>query len=565
MLQLFYSKKRSLIFLTIFLIAFIQRGSTLFVEFYDVDELTDVIMTGEIVDGGKPYIDAIPSRPVLFAFYYVIFKVFGSGNIIALHFVTILWVIGTCYLLYKINTELFNKKAGYLAGLLYAIFVSSFFEYYLAVHGEVIFNLPVALAFYLFVLAEKGKKSSLNYFLAGVVTAIAFFTKGHTLLLLVFFAFYLIFIKGLLTKKLKGFQDNIWRLIIILAGFLVMLLVFSGMFYVLGIFEYAFKQYVSGNVIYAFAGLNNFDLLQVIKKVITKVGQIVVVQFPLWLLVIYYLFREKWYLSGELKHLMLLLFLGISFSGIFLGGTRLYNHYFLQYLPALCLIAGYSLTRFIERPSLEKRKVWLVNFFLILPILFFSSWNYANAYYALYNPEKAFPENHAVIPRESYKGIAKWIKNHSSRDDRIFQWGDIIEIYFFSQRKPGIRFLWCSRLIYRYRYLAKSFPVIDARFDPQRLATKKKLPESKQWTFNSQEDVLYSIILDLDKKKPRYIIDTSPINFREFNYPLEDFPVLLGYIKERYNYEKPITVDGMKIYEIRNRTRMTRITRISTD
>ncbi len=63
MLGVFYRQNKKAIFIIIILVAFFQRGSTLLVEFYDVDEITDVIMVSEIVDGGKAYVDAVPGSP----------------------------------------------------------------------------------------------------------------------------------------------------------------------------------------------------------------------------------------------------------------------------------------------------------------------------------------------------------------------------------------------------------------------------------------------------------------------------------------------------------------------
>ncbi len=549
MLGMFYRQNKKAIFIMIILVAFFQRGSTLVVEFYDVDEITDVIMVSEIVDGGKAYVDAVPGRPFYFAFFYGVFKIFGSGNIIALHFITILWIIGTCYLLYKINTELFNEVAGYLAAFFYAVYVSSFFEYYLAVHGEIIYNLPVALAFYFFVLAHKNKRIKLNYFLAGLVSCIAFLTKGQTLFLFLFFGFYLVIVKTITTK-------TFWREIIngtlVFSGFIITLVIVSGIFYLLGTFDYAIKNYITKNVGYALLGFQSEELLSVIKKVLAKVGQNAVAQLPLWLLFPYYVYRLNKFSSKDSSRFMLVLFLGFSFVGVFLGGSRLYNHYFLQYLPALCLIAGYSLT-LLMKSLLERRSwQWVVNVLLIAPIIFYPIWNYGNAYYSFYQPEKAYPLNHGVIPRKSYKKVSEWIKAHSLPEDRIVQWGECVEIYHFSMRRPGIRFLWSGGYVNMYKsmLLNRDNP-INKQYDPEKLLSKKSLPEKKQWTFKTPEDLQYTIILDLDRKKPRYIIDTAPSHFRGFKTPLKELPILFDYVNKYYIFVK--VVNKMEIYELKSR------------
>ncbi|GMT48502.1 MAG: hypothetical protein IEMM0008_0041 [bacterium] len=541
MIHLLKNNKKTVIFIIIILVAFIQRGATLFVEFYDVDELTDVIMTSEIVEGGKLYIDAIPGRPVYFAFFYTIFKAFGSYNIIALHFFTIIWIIATSYVIYRIARELFHEEAGYFAALFYVIFVSGFFEYYLAVHGEIIYNLPVSLSFYFFILAEKEEKAYLHYFLAGVFAGISILTKGQTLLLPVYFFVYLVFVKSIVSKQLL---INIRRGLLIFSGFVTLLLVFSYIIYQMGVLDNFITFYWSGGIHYTLHGFSQADLME---RFFPKIGQNSLAQAPLWLLFFYYLIHEKWLKTRETNHSMILLFFGISFLGIFMGGSRFYNHYFLQYLPALCVIAGYGIVLFVNRWIERKRIIQFANIIIYLSVIVYSTWNYTIAYNAHYNIENTKPFNHGVIARKEYKEVSEWIKANSRPTDRIVQWGDCIEIYYFSQRRPGMRFIWAS--LYT-NFAADSNKTSSAtKFSPEKLASRKKLSEKKQWSFNTQEDIEYSIIIDLDNKKPRYIIDTAPSNFRGFGkYPLEKFYILYDYIKRKYQYKR--TLDKMKIYEI---------------
>ncbi len=572
MIHLLKSNKKTIIFIVIILIAFIQRGATLFVEFYDVDELTDVIMTSEIVEGGKLYIDAIPGRPVYFAFFYTIFKVFGSYNIIVLHFFTILWILATCYVIYRIARELFNETAGYFAALFYVIFVSGFFEYYLAVHGEIIYNLPVSLSFYFFILAEKKGKTFIHYFLAGVFAGISILTKGQTLLLPVYFFVYLIFVKSIVSKQLL---TNLRRGVFIFSGFIGLSLIFIYIAYQMGVLDNFYTFYISGGIQYTFFGFSQVDLWDLIQKVSSKIGQNLLAQAPLWLFLIYYLIKVKRLRADETKHSMIVLFFGISFLGIFMGGSRLYNHYFLQYLPALCVIAGYGIVLFINDLSQRKKIIGFTNIIIYLSVIVYSTWNYTIAYNAHYNiectkpfnhgviPRKGYkrvsewikdnikcikPFNHGVIPRKEYKRVSEWIKANSRPTDRIVQWGDCIEIYYFSQRRPGMRFLW-STLYTKYFVASLNETPSITGFSPEKLALRKKLSEEKQWSFKTQEDIEYSIIIDLDNKKPRYIIDTAPSNFRGFGkYPLEKFYILSDYIKQKYQYKR--TLDKMRIYEI---------------
>ncbi len=551
LVNLFNSNKKYLIFIVIVVVAVVQRGSVLFVEFYDVDEITDILMTSEIVDGGKPYIDAVPGRPIYFLLFYTVFKLFGNGNILALHTVSIIWVLLTSFSLYLINKRLFSNQAGYYSALFYGVFISVLFEHYLAVHGELVYNLPVSIAFLFFVLAETDYKPLIFYILSGIFAGISFLTKGQTILLMFYFGFYLLIVKSLLNRNLF---KNIVNGLLVLSGFLITAILVSLIFYYYKIFDYFISFYIGGNIGYAVSGFQNIEILSLLKKVFFKVTQNAVCQLPLWVFAIYYLYKSRFLKSRVTKDYMLLFFLIFSFIGIFMGGSRLYNHYFMQYIPALCLLAGYGITLITDNIQMDRKKGFLIHLSILLPVIFFSAWNYTNAYFSHTNPQKAFPQNHAIIPRSPYKEVAQWIKENSQPEDRIVQWGDIIEIYYFAQRKPGLRFLWCSFYTNIYSGLAKPDKINKIHYNPNLLRKKMKLPQNQQWTFKSWIDLQYTILLDFERdnplyKRPLYIIDTSEARIRDFYAPFKEYPVLYGYIIKYYKLIK--TINRMDIYQLR--------------
>src|SRR5690242_8827368 len=52
------------------------------------------VVADEIVDGGRPYVDAVERKPpLLFWTYAAIFKVVGKFNWTALHFVALVWTL----------------------------------------------------------------------------------------------------------------------------------------------------------------------------------------------------------------------------------------------------------------------------------------------------------------------------------------------------------------------------------------------------------------------------------------------------------------------------------------
>src|SRR6266446_1021412 len=87
------------------------------------DEAVYSVVANEIVDGGRPYIDAVERKPpLLFWTYAAVFKTLGKFNWYGLHSVALVWTLGTIGGLYLIGDQLFDPETGLLAALLYSIF-----------------------------------------------------------------------------------------------------------------------------------------------------------------------------------------------------------------------------------------------------------------------------------------------------------------------------------------------------------------------------------------------------------------------------------------------------------
>src|SRR6266853_6295456 len=69
------------------------------------------VVANEIVDGGRPYIDAVDRKPpLLFWTYAAVFKVAGKYNWKALHLVSLSWALVTMVGLYAIGKQLFDRE-----------------------------------------------------------------------------------------------------------------------------------------------------------------------------------------------------------------------------------------------------------------------------------------------------------------------------------------------------------------------------------------------------------------------------------------------------------------------
>ncbi|MEY2556797.1 MAG: hypothetical protein QOE34_222, partial [Verrucomicrobiota bacterium] len=111
------------------------------------DEAVYSMVANEVVDGGRPYLEAVERKPpLLFWTYAAIFGLAGKYNWVALHFVALLWTLGTMAGLYAIGRRLFNRETGLIAALLYSVFQPWATANNLAFNGELMMNLPLVCA-----------------------------------------------------------------------------------------------------------------------------------------------------------------------------------------------------------------------------------------------------------------------------------------------------------------------------------------------------------------------------------------------------------------------------------
>src|SRR6266436_8734454 len=156
------------------------------------DEAGYSVIANEIVDGGRPYIDAVDRKPpLLFWTYAAAFKVAGEYNWIALHILSLIWALATMAGLYVIAKQLFDRETGLIAALFYGVFQPWASFKNLAFNGEMVMNLAIVWAW-----AIGFKRSSLKWrpelLGAGALLCAAFLLKQPAAIAAVPLAIYLL-------------------------------------------------------------------------------------------------------------------------------------------------------------------------------------------------------------------------------------------------------------------------------------------------------------------------------------------------------------------------------------
>src|SRR6516162_7180723 len=135
------------------------------------------VVANEIVDGGRPYADAVERKPpLLFWTYAAIFKIAGKFNWKALHIVALVWTLGAMAGLYVIGRELFDRNTGLIAALFYSVFQPWWTWKTLSFDGEMLMNLPIIWAWAI-AFRRNSSRMRPELFAAGALLGAAFLLK----------------------------------------------------------------------------------------------------------------------------------------------------------------------------------------------------------------------------------------------------------------------------------------------------------------------------------------------------------------------------------------------------
>ncbi|MBN2040879.1 MAG: hypothetical protein JW864_12620 [Spirochaetes bacterium] len=528
--------KRHLFLLMIFLVIFILRLPTFFNDYYDVDELSAIIQTHEYMAGDTPGIDFKESKLPL---YHILFKaaysILPENGWILVHVFTVFIVFFTSFFIYLSGIKIYNFKTGAIASLFYGIFTSSFNRHFLATNGEIVYNLLVAAGLYFLILliSDRNKNIllkliiSILIIISGIAAANV---KFHGIILFIFIAcFFIIYL-----PYHKKINSKYFYLILIIPVIMAAVSILD--YYFFNKFANSLFSYISGKISYAF--VKDFNPLTFIAKYIHRQGMLILWHFAAWIPATIFTFKfiKNRFKNNSIETGAALVLFILTYLMIFLGGSRLYFHYFLAAYPGLCIVSAVSL----QKPdtcivSKIKKRLPIL---LMIPAIFFLLWNTKDIIIKHYFPQAFYNEgkllywtravligtfNDYLLPEASYREVCSYIKETTNPGDRIFVWGDGPYLYYFSERRMGIRHLWPKTTIYRITNLYN---------------------EGKDKSIKEAEKLEQGFIDVVQEKEPVLFIDTSANGLSTFHYKLT--PLFEKFVLKNYIFIKEI--NRMKIY-----------------
>ena len=525
------------VYIFLFCVIALLRLPTLFNDYWDIDIIASIVQTKEFYAGKIPGIDYAENKHFL---YHVIFKLSyflsPAYGWVWVNFFGIVIIYLTSIAIYKTGIRIANNYVGITAGLMYGVLISSFNRQFMAINGEIVYNLPIALGLYLLVCCIQStdyRKKTL-YFLGTVLAALcAFGIKFQGLMFSIFLMGFIVFYIPYYYRGMK----------------VLLLLIFSAIFiipfdyYVTGLFvEKLFVKFdVSSKIIYSTADVKGFTFFDFVIRFIHRQGMLCIWHFILWIpaFVVLFKFTKKIFKIDNLDKAAIIIFFIIAYVMVFAGGARLYFHYFMvAYVPG-SLMAAMCLSKFAPFSKIKEKLV----LFLLIPACFFLCWNVKDVAIKHLHPNAFHNEgkflywtravlvgtfNDYLLPHKSYLETIEFIKNNSEEQDSIFVWGDGPYLYYFSERRIGTYSMWPKNRIHHYTTRLTS--------SDNEVAEKAKDEENK----------LLQIII---KNNPLLFIDTSENGLSTFYIKLSDSPAIYEYIHA--NYELIGNPNNMKVYKLK--------------
>jgi len=471
------------------------------------DEQVYAVVARVMLQGGKPYLDAIERKPpLLFWVYREILAVAGITNWSALHVVMLMWTLCTMALLYVIGRRLWTPAAGWWAAALYALFVMWGDYRTLAFNGELMMNLPLVAALAIVLGSpEQGRRWRLS--IGGMLAAVGFLLKqpaGIGVVTLVFYAM----------DDRRRRPRVVTRLVdvgAVLAGFASVLATAI----VLLRHEGILREAVYWTLIDHEVSLAEWYQLT-IKNGPLRMGLFAMSALPLLMgarasiragRTDHRCWREK-----RAEFHALCVFLGTSVVGVASNGQFLI-HYFLQLLPPLALLGAPAFAATF-RPDLEPgppltvRAKVLARWLAATAVIFFAV------------------DTAGLAHHREPSDAALFVRARSLPTDRLFVWGQGDQetaMYLDADCRPASRYI-------------SIYPLTGLLFGSSHDAAKEAARIGPEAWPNFERDVA--------AHPPRFIIDADAASGS--SYPIERYPVLKKYLT---NYRQIWLASDGVVYE----------------
>ncbi|HSE96825.1 MAG TPA: hypothetical protein VLD57_01055, partial [Blastocatellia bacterium] len=239
--------------------------------------------------------------------------------------------------------------------------------------------------------------------------------------------------------------------------------------------------------------------------------------------------------DGDDADLVLTLWGAASLAAVFAGG-RFFGHYFIQVLPALCILAARGVRLLEDRlraSNINNRKARIAAAALAAMAVFsfvrFHQRTAVLAYESVMGTRTRWSQDWGMSVRErEAEVVSRYVSSQLAPGEPLYIWEYALDVYWLTGCRPA------SRYMSPY-YITGKFP--DAAQDPAD-------PGEAFW-----REARAHLIEDLKQSRPRLLLDVYG-KFLELPYP-----ELIAFIRENYEYETQVGPEPGRpflVYRLKN-------------
>jgi Dolichyl-phosphate-mannose-protein mannosyltransferase len=480
------------------------------------DELLWAVSAREFLAGKMLYRDVWLDKPPGATLIYAGVFALTGVKMGAIRIFAPLYVFVTALVVRAIAKQV-DERIGWMAAFIFSFLSINYFpEDMILLNTELLMLLPCCAATWCFLRALIRDDDRVAYFIAaGMLTAVATIIKPVALFNLLFFAIAPFFPKSRRDGRTiftAAFSTSA-GLVLVLAAFYLMLDLAN-----------AREAFVRDALLTGAHYVTDQTWAETLRR---SSGLLLYVGYNLPLFVLAAFAIRK---RAE-KTRWMLLWLVASLLGA-AAGRRFYGHYFIQLLPPLAVLAAIGLRELMQNLRTRRdRGLQLAAAMLLLFTVF--------SFYRFHERTLVFAWNEvtrtpisdrwllARFNRDIYN-IAGYVDAHTQPEDPIFVWGFKPEIYYASKRPLASRYL--------------SFVPLTGWTHGMPAALD--FSEQSQWVLGRK-----LLLDDLERSKPRYIVDMASVHDLGMNHAMENYPDLRAYLHNHYQRESIYSAgDNTAIY-----------------
>ncbi len=401
-----------------------------------------------ILQGIPPYQLAYNMKlPGIYAAYALMLAIFGQ-TIAGIHLGLMVVNAISIVLLFLLTRRIFGDIASVVAAVSYALLSLSPSVLGTSAHATQ-FIVPLALGGTLLLLRalDSGKYRAL--FLSGLLYGLAFLMKQHAIFFIAFAMTF--FIWTVIRRRPFDSKGLATGSILLLVASAIPFIVTCAVLYVAGVFS----QFWFWTFTYGSRYVSEVSLSEAVQRFMILAPKAINPWGILWVIAGIGLTAVLWDKRARINRGLLIEFTLFSFLTI-CPGFFFRNHYFVTLLPAVALLAGVATSATVQFLSDRRMPTPLQ----ILPILAMAAALVGptvilSDFFFRATPVQACRMMYGLNPFPESIEIAEYIRNHSTREDKIAVIGSEPQLYFYSNRKSATGYIYVYGLMEPHDYAYK--------------------------------------------------------------------------------------------------------------